>query len=156
MARIYADELSAALSSNIFDLFSSEVAESQRESEMITTFNDKSKTVLTGDQYDQFRIQMTTFNNAIVTRASLADKLSSSIRQALQLLLDYMEGYAYLDTSKLDEYNRQKVNCLNAINYLNTLLQQTNRNDYSIIQQNISLTQNTMNELDKIIAKVQG
>ena len=156
MARIYADELKATLSSNIFDLFSSEISESQRESEMITTFNEKSKMILTGNQYDHFRTQLVSFNDAMTKRGVLADKMGTSIKQAIQLLLDYMEGYAYLDTSKLDEYNRQKVNCINSINYLNTLLQQTNRNDYSVIQENISLATSTMTELDKIIKKVEG
>jgi hypothetical protein len=156
MARIYYDELRAALSSNIFDTLTTESNESQREMESIDTFNHAGRKELTGENYDHFREQLAKMKEALSNRANLATNLNNSIREALTLLINYMESYQFLDSSRLEEYNTYRTNCINGINYLNTLLHQQNRTDYNIIYQNIETVKNTLSELDKIIAKVEG
>ena len=156
MARIYCDELRAALSSNIFDMLLAEANESQREMESIDTFNNAGKNELTGEKYDHFREQLGTMKEALSNRVNLATNLSNSIREALTLLINYLDNYQFLDSSKINEYNTYRTNCINSINYLNSLLQQQNRSDYNTIYQNIETVNSTLEQLDKIIAKVEG
>ena len=105
MARIYCDELRAALSSNIFDMLLAEANESQREMESIDTFNNAGKNELTGEKYDHFREQLGTMKEALSNRVNLATNLNNSIQEALTLLINYMDNYQFLDSSKINEYN---------------------------------------------------
>jgi hypothetical protein len=157
MARVYYDELKATLSStNLLDLLNSESIESQKENEMLASFNETTKATLTGEQYERFRSQFAYMINVLSTRKALAESMGSGIKEAIELLLNYMEGYAYLDSSKISEYQNARTRCVNSINEMNSLLQQQNRNDYATLQKNIELANYTISELDKIITKVQG
>lgn len=173
MAKIYKDEISAALSSDIFDRLDADKQESTNLKGIVNGFISSSKANLTGDQYDTYRAQYELFNQALEQRIALADNLSSSIRQALQLLLDYLGEDLFLDTSKLDEYIFNRNKCQKSLDRLKVMLNETIETTYTgsdgrtytrsekkynsaEIQAQITLAEATLAELERIIKKVQG
>lgn len=172
MAKIYYDEISAALSSDIFDRLDADKQESTTLKGIVTNFISSSKASLTGDQYDNFRTQFGTIMNALEQRIALAEKLSSCIREALELLLNYLDGDLFLDTSKLDEYIYNRNKCQRSLDRLKVMLNETIETTYTVngqtytrvekkynsaeIQAQITLAEATLAELERIIKKVQG
>ena len=139
---------------------------------IVTNFISSSKASLTGDQYDNFRTQFGTIMNALEQRIALAEKLSSCIREALELLLNYLDGDLFLDTSKLDEYIYNRNKCQRSLDRLKVMLNETIETTYTVngqtytrvekkynsaeIQAQITLAEATLAELERIIKKVQG
>ena len=173
MAKVYYDELTAAMASDIFDRLEADKRESQAVKEVLSTFISSSQTVLTGQQYNSYRSQLATFNNALDQRMNLDEALSTNIRSALQLLIDYMDGDLYLDSSKLEEYMYYRELCVNSIDKLNYMLNEmyevrytdsagrvqvtsTPVYDSNEVRQQITQAEEALTELDRVIVKVQG
>ena len=172
MAKVYYDELTAAMNSDIFDRLSADQQESRSLKDVISDFITGSS-VLTGEQYDTYRSQLDTFNKTLDQRISLDENLSSSIKEALQLLISYMDGDLYLDSSKLNEYVYYRDICINSINKLYSMLNETYEVRYTgsdgktyvsqapvydsaEVKNQIAEAEKTLAELDRIITKVQG
>lgn len=168
MAKIYSDELKATLASNTFDMFDAEASESKTLSDAISNFVESNKDKLSGAQYDEFRSKFEKFSEALAIRMALAASLGSAIKEAIQLLVDYIGEDTSLDSSKLDEYKRERETCANSIETLKGMLtatHQVERNGEMVteakynsaeINQKIALAEETLAELDRIIAKVEG
>ena len=168
MAKIYSDELKATLSSGTLDMFEKEESESKTLNDAINNFVTSNKDKLSGEQYDKFRSQFEKFSESLGKRMALAASLGAAIKEAIQLLVDYIGEDTCLDSSKLDEYKQERQTCANSIDTLKGMLsatQQVEQNgvmvtvskyDSSEINQKIALAEQTLTELDRIIAKVEG
>ena len=156
MAKLYLEELQAAMSSDIFSRLETDKQEATAVKDKITSFVSSSKETLTGKIYDGYRTQFDTFCTTMNQRISLADKLSTSIKEALQLLIDYMEGDLYLDTSRLNEYYNSKSACESSIERLKQMLNSPNVSNASDISNQIALAEQTLAEINRIIKKLEG
>lgn len=173
MAKIYLDEIDAFLSSGTMDCLTADSKEGGTINEAILNFNDASRFQLEGNNWDQYRSKLASFNEAMQVRMSVASKLGAAIQEALKLLKDYLGDDLMLDSSKLDEYKRQKQNCRDSIDKLNAMLnettqvEQTDANgvkttvtvavyDAGDIRAQISLAEETITELDRLITKIEG
>jgi len=173
MAKVYYDELNAAMNSDIFDRLATDQQETQSLKEVISNFIQYSTASLTGEVYDKYRTQLQTFNQVLDQRISLDENMSSSIKEALQLLINYMDGDLYLDTSKLNDYTYNRDICINSINKLYSMLNEMYEIRYvgsdgrthvsyspvydsNEVKAQIAKAEETLKELDRIITKVQG
>jgi len=155
MAKIYLEELQAAMSSDIFSRLETDKQEATAVKEKISSFVSTSKETLTGKIYDGYRTQFDTFCTTMDQRIALADNLSSSIKSALQLLIDYMEGDLYLDTARLNEYYNSRTICEKSIERLKQMLNNT-AYDANEVRKQISLAEETLAEIKRIIVKLEG
>ena len=173
MAKIYLDEVDAYLSSGICNLVSNDKEEARTLTDNITNFIDSSKTKLQGNKWNEYRENFGKLNEALKTRMSLAMKLSTAIKEALELIKDYMGEDQMLDSSDLDEYKRQREICKNSIQTLNSMLNEkmeveipdatgnmTKRMvpvyNSAEINTQLSLANETLTKLDRLITKIEG
>ncbi len=103
MAKVYLDEITAALSFSTFDTLSSDITDATSVDKAITSFTDNSSTILIGDVWDEARGKLEQFQTALTQRMNAASILGDAIKQALTLLNDYMEGYEYMDYTELPQ-----------------------------------------------------
>ena len=103
MAKVYLDEITAALSFSTFDTLSSDITDATSVDKAITSFTDNSSTILIGDVWDEARGKLGQFQTALIQRMNAASILGDAIKQALTLLNDYMEGYEYMDYTELPQ-----------------------------------------------------
>ena len=168
MAKIYSDELKATLSSGTLDMFDKEASESKTLNDAISNFVDNNKDKLSGEQYDNFRSQFEKYSEALAIRMALAASLGAAIKEAIQLLVDYIGEDTSLDSSKLDEYKQERQTCASSIETLKGMLNATHqvekdgvmvtekKYNSAEVSQKIALAEETLAELDRIIAKVEG
>lgn len=167
MAKIYLDEINAALGFSTFDTLEKDTSDSSRLDKALDSYVSDSgtKTKLAGDAWDQTRTKMGTYKDALATRASVAGTLSTAIKEALNLLKDYLGTDEMLDTEKLPEMKEQKKACEDAISNLEAMLKETKVNDegktvhvYNTDEVNAQLTlaKETLKEIDRLIEKIEG
>ena len=173
MAKIYLDEINAFLESNTITGLTNDSREGGNVNNALGLFVEESGTRLASNHWDTYRNTFSEFNKAIQARAALATKLGEAISKALQLLKDYLGDDQMLDSSKLEEYKKHKKTCEESIAKLNEMLnattQVTRKNsegqdivitvplyDSSDIRAQISKANETITELDRLIAKIEG
>lgn len=172
MSKVYLDELNAALSSSTFSTLEADANDSNSVGSSIKSFVDGSSTALTGEQWDKVRSKLGVYDSALAKRVSVANNLSSAIKEALTMLKNYMLPYKYLDTSKLDEYETAKKQAETAKENLTNMLKETvtvsykqngvtkyttkPKYDPTVINQQLQLAEKAITELDKIITKIKG
>ena len=173
MSKVYLDELNAALSFSTFSTLEQDSRDATSVGNSIKSFVDGSSTVLTGEQWDKVRSKLGVYDQALAARVEVAMHLSDAIKKALTLLKDYMSPYKCLDSSKLEEYKQERALCYQSKQNLEQMLTETvtvsyKKSDGSIgyttklaydssyIKSQIFLAEQTLKELDKLIAKVEG
>ncbi|MBP5679197.1 MAG: hypothetical protein J6X28_05200 [Bacilli bacterium] len=173
MAKIYQDEIDAFLSSGTLDTLTVDSSEGNSINEALLDFNDRSRFQLEGNNWDKYRTKLAAFNEAMQTRARLAKAIEAAIKEALQLLEDYLGDDLMLDSSKLDEYKQERQNCKDSIDKLNGMLNATTQVEYTNengekkkktvalydageIRSQIALAEETIAELDRLITKIEG
>ena len=173
MPKVYLDEIDALLGSGTTSSLSTDSQEGKSLNSAIDSYINSSKSTLKGAQWDKSRAKLQTFNEALKTRMELAEKMGEAIKNALQLLKDYLGEDAMLDTSQLVEYQKQRDICQNSINQLTGMLSETHSvttkdsegrdvvttelvYDSAAIQSQIDLAKETLVELDRIITKIEG
>ena len=173
MAKVYLDEIDALLGSNTTDSLTTDSTEATSVNQAITDFISGSSAQLIGTSWDKYRSELETINAALQTRIAIANKLAAAIKEALQLLKDYLGDDLMLDTSKLDEYKQAKKNCEDSIAKLNGMLSATTTASYtdsegktqtktvalydaSEIRAQIASAEETLKELDRLITKIEG
>ena len=173
MAKVYLEEINAFLGSGTLDTLTIDSTEGNTINEALLDFCDLSSNQLVGVNWDNYRSKLSSFNKAMQTRMKLAKNLGDAIREALQLLKDYMGEDLMLDSSRLDEYRYQRQVCQKSIDTLNSMLSETTQIEYrdssgvtrvqtvplydaSEVREQISLAEETLTELDRIIDKIEG
>lgn len=173
MPKVYLDEINAALSSNTFSVLDSDANDASTLQSALIEFTDYSSGDLSGSQWDKYRSKMSQFGEAMKERAALAAKLGAAIKEALELLRDYMGEDLMLDSSKLEEYKYQRQICENSIQTLNVMMNEKVEEQYldangneatryvpvynsNEVRSQLSLANDTLRELDRLIAKIEG
>ena len=173
MAKVYLDEIDAYLSSSTTNTLTVDSTESSNIGEAIQSFVDGSKAQLDGVNWDNYRTKFAAFSQAMQTRMRLASKLATAIEEALRLLKDYLGEDQMLDSSQLEEYKLQRQSCQNSIDTLKGMLNATRQVQYTDangqtqtrteplydaneIRSQITLAEETLTELDRIIKKIEG
>ena len=173
MAKIYLDEIDAFLASGTVSTLTNDSQEGTSINDALLNFVDLSSSQLVGNNWDNYRSKFASFNSAIQARMKLASKLGSAIQEALQLLKNYLGDDQMLDSSKLEEYKRNKQICQNSIENLNSMLsatadvqytdtdgtkkvRKTSLYDANEIRAQINSATETLNELDRMITKIEG
>ncbi len=122
MEPIYLDELSAAMGSTTFSDLATDYRESSDIKSTIDGFVSGSQGRLQGDSWNAVQAKLSEFSSAMDQRMTLANNLSEAINKALQLLLDYMEDYPYLDYSELPKIEESYRQCEADIASINAAL----------------------------------
>ncbi len=175
MAKIYSDELEAAMSFTTFDTLNQDSTDATSTGDKLVDFIEQSGAELSGEQWEAVRAKMTEFQTALASRATVANHLGEAIQEALKMLKDYMAPYEMLDSSRLDEYKAARDEYEDAIETLTGMMGEMrlvsypdpkNEGQYiegwehvydvNTIQAQIDATKAIIEELDKVIAKVEG
>ena len=109
--KIYSDELNAALNFSTFSDLSADGQESNQMAHSLTEFITQSSSKLQGEQWNAAYNKLAEYNELLNKRITLASSLGSAIKEAIQMLLDYMEDYPSLDYSKYDEIVQTRRKC---------------------------------------------
>ena len=155
MAKLYLDELEAALSCQGVSNLVQDMEDSKKTNSCLTNFVSNSTSTLEGETWDAVRNKIGEFSEALEARCSAASALHDAITQALNMLKDYMGEDQMLDSSKLGDCRAQKQECENTISSLKAKLSSSTENTSSIRSQ-ISSAEKTLEELDRLIKKLEG
>jgi hypothetical protein len=165
MAKIYLDEINSALGFSTFDTLEQDVKDSGSANNSIDAYINESSTKLSGEQWDKTRTKMGVYKDALSKRAEVAGILSEAIREALQLLKDYLGTDEMLDSEKLPELKEQRQACAEAIKNLQGMLNEKKTNDAGEevpaynndeVRAQIALAEETLKEIDRLIEKIEG
>ncbi len=172
MAKVYLDEIEAALASTTCSSLKTDSSESKDIHSSLHSFIS-ARFRLRGEQWDKVRTKLQTYDEALQQRMELATKLEEAITKALQILKDYLGEDMMLDTAQLGEYQKQRTICQNSIDTLNHMLTETEEYSYTgadgktytetrlkydsaAIRSQIAEAEATLKELDRIIKKIEG
>ena len=173
MAKVYLDEIDTFLGSNTFDVLTNDSTNSKNINSSIDSFINGTKDQLVGVNWDGYRNKMGQYNEVFSSGMQIASKMGDAIKEALELLKDYLGDDLMLDSSKLDYYRKQKAICENSIESLRSMLTASKTveskdasgktiyttqllYDSSEINSKLSLAQETLTELDRLISKIEG
>ena len=162
MTKLYLDELDAALSGSTLSTLNQDSKDSKSVNDAINAFCENTGGKLSGEQWDKVRGKLGQYQEALNVRIGLASNLAEAIEKALKMLKDYMGDDQMLDTSKLEEYKTERQKCVDSIATLNSMLNEMvekkvqNADDTSAIKAQISVAEDTLKELDRIIEKIEG
>ncbi len=165
MAKIYLDEINSALGFSTFDTLEKDVKDSGSTGTAVDSYITDSTEKLTGEQWDKTRDKMGIYKSALGKRGEIAGALSSAIKEALQILKDYLGTDEMLDSEKLPELKEQKQVCENSISTLEDMLSQTKVDDkgntvhvYDTeeVRAQLALARETLKEIERLIEKIEG
>ncbi len=117
MAIVIASDLGAANSNNMSNI-ESVVSMASKLSSQIDSFNSDSKSKLVGGGFDAVRTKLDLYKNVAEAMKTIGTNLMSNIKNANNSMLNYMEGYAELDDSKIGEITSRLTQISGYINYL--------------------------------------
>ena len=165
MTKIYLDEINSALSFSTFDTLEQDAKDSDGVSNAIESYVYQSGGKLQGEQWDKTRTKMGVYQEALGKRGEIAGVLSAAIKEALELLKDYLGTDEMLDSSKLPELKDAKSTCENSISTLEDMLKQTktdaNGNTVPVynsdeVNAQLALARETLKEIERLIEKIEG
>ena len=117
MAIVIASDLGAANSNNMGNI-ESVISMAGKLSSQIDTFISDSKDKLVGGGYDAVRTKLELYKNIADVMKTIGTNLMSNIKNANNSMLNYMEGYAELDDSKIGEITSRLTQISGYISYL--------------------------------------
>lgn len=172
MSKVYLEELEAFEKSNTLETLAVDSNDSDKVNEILLNFIDKSRTELKGEGWDAYRKKFTAYSNALQARKELALVLEDAIKQAEQLLKDYLGEDLMIDTSRLEEYRHNRQICENSMELLKDMLSKKDKIEYvdkdgstqmmtsqletKEIEEQMELAKSTLEELDRMISKIEG
>lgn len=172
MSKVYLEELEAFEKSNTLETLAVDSNDSDKVNEIVLNFIDKSRTELKGEGWDAYRKKFTAYSNALQARKELALVLEDAIKQAEQLLKDYLGEDLMIDTSRLEEYRHNRQICENSMELLKDMLSKKDKIEYvdkdgstqmmtsqletKEIEEQMELAKSTLEELDRMISKIEG
>ena len=166
MEAIKTDELIAAKNFLTFNDLSTDANESSSMKQTIDNFVSESKGKLKGEVWDVISSQLGQFSSILTERIGLANRLSSAIQEALNLLIDYAgDEYTSLDCSQLPELEASRQRCKEKIDSINATIRSlsknrnkddTSTNNTSYYYGILNSYQNELVEIEKLIDKLRG
>lgn len=172
MSKVYLDELEAFDKSNTLESLAVDATDADKVNEILLNFIDKSRTELKGEDWDAYRKKFNAYSNALQARKELAVILEEAIKQAEQLLKNYLGEDLMIDTSRLEEYKHNKQLCENSIELLKDMLAKKDKIEYvdrngttqiessqletKEIEEQMEQAKETLEELDRMISKIEG
>ncbi len=154
MAKLYLDELEAALSFQGLKNLTTDVADADKMISTLDGFISGSTEYLSGDPWNGVRTKVESYKKAMESRKKIAGELHSSIEEGLKMLISYMGEYQMLDSSQLNDCITKRNECESTISSLRSKLS-TATNTASIRNQ-ISAAESILEDLNKIIEKLEG
>jgi DNA repair ATPase RecN len=154
MAKLYLDELEAALSFQGLKNLTTDVSDSEKMISTLDEFISTSGEYLSGEPWDSVRTKVETYKKAMESRKKIAGELHSSIEEGLKLLISYMGEYQMLDSAQLNDCLNKKAECEKTISSLRSRL--NNSADSSSIRNQIATAESILEDLKKIIEKLEG
>jgi len=154
MAKLYLDEIEAALSFSGLENLKTDIDDSKKLSTSLSEFISTSSSKLTGEQWEAVRGKVTEYNNVSEARNSAATSLYDAIKEGLTLLKNYLGEDQMLDSSQLNECISKKKQCENTISSLKAKL--STETNTSSIRSQINSAEETLKELNRLIKKLEG
>ncbi len=175
--KVYADELISFKNSSVCSSLKSDSKESVSVESTISDFITMAKGRLTGSGWDNACAKLNEFQAALLKRVEVANSLAGAIESAINLIIDYMGEYPYLDCSQLEEIKENKKQCEANIEMIKGAMYATRTeeridnitgevkritvNVYSAseiaeFQRCIDKLQESINEIQKLITKLEG
>ena len=103
MAKVNVSDLFSANSSYMVTCLKDANYHMKNLTNLITNFNNNSTNELVGGGYDAVRAKMDLYIDALQKLSKICTNLISAIPNANNMLVNFMEGYAELDDSKISE-----------------------------------------------------
>ena len=117
MTKVLSSDLSKANKDNI-DNLELVIETSSKVSTLLDDFISSTPTVLKGSGYDMIRVKVTLYKKAYDVLKNVCENLISIIKGVNNSMINYMEGYTYLDNSQVGELTQYLSNIAAYINYL--------------------------------------
>lgn len=114
---VYSSDLSSANNDNMSNL-TTIINSSQSVVSVLDAFIEESKEQLKGGGYDAVRVKLSLYRNVYKTLNQICINYESVVKNANNSMLNYMEGYSFLDDSKLDEYRLRLKQIAGYLRYL--------------------------------------
>ena len=149
MAIIYSADLNNANSSTMTKNLTSISNNSRKLISSINNFIESSKTELIGSGYDAVRAKMSLYLDALNKQADIADNLKTSIYNANNNMLNFMEGYSMLDDSRIPEVNG-RIRTVEALIAKLEGTEEANPNDIAALRQLLSELRAFLAKLEKL------
>lgn len=125
MNAIYLDELLAAQSYAAVSNLSLDVTETNNIKGILNEFVTDSQGRLQGDSWTEVQAKMAEFSAVFDKRISLANDLTTAVNDALNMLVEYIGDYPYLDYSEYEEISTSYHQCELDIASINAALAET-------------------------------
>lgn len=112
MAVVYSSDLNGSAVNNVVAMLEAEASDTTKLINAINDFIEGSTTTLVGKGYDAARQKLGLYLVDIQSRQSIAAELAAAISDGASSLASYMDGYAKLDDSEIDdiEYEIKSLN----------------------------------------------
>lgn len=154
MAKLYLDELEAALSFQGLKNLTTDASDSDKMISTLDDFINNSTEYLSGEPWNGVRTKVEAYRKAMETRKKISGELHSSIEEGLKLLIDYMGEYQMLDSSQLNDCITKKNECESTISSLKSKL--STATNTSSINNQIAAAEAILEDLKRIIEKLEG
>ncbi len=96
-----------------------DISDTKEIESIIDSFSSESTTKLQGEEWDIIRNKCNEFSELCDKKIKYAQSLINGITDACKKLLDYLEDYDELDTSKISDFEVELVNTIESIKILN-------------------------------------
>ena len=96
-----------------------DISDTKEIKSIIDSFTSESTTKLQGEEWDIIRNKCNEFSELCDKKINYAQSLIDGITDACKKLLDYLEDYDELDTSKISEYENELISVIKSIESLN-------------------------------------
>ncbi|MGM9877424.1 MAG: hypothetical protein ACI33S_02125, partial [Bacilli bacterium] len=101
--KVYKSEVESALSGGLHANFASEIESAKSTKTQIDNFASAIGSSLKGEAWNKVKNNLNNYSNLMDERIDSANTLEEAMKEALTLVLEYMEDYDELDDSKLPE-----------------------------------------------------
>ena len=173
--KVYLDEIDTTGQSKLYSTLSDDSNDSRIVQNSVKGLINSGRE-LSGPGWDSVRSKLGEFDAALTEREALSLDLSTAINAALSELRAYMDPYAMLDSSLLEEYKSQKRVCEDSIDRLQAMLNEQVTVEYTNpdgttgtrsenkyqgaertnIENMLNTARETLTDLQSIISKIEG
>ena len=120
MTVVYSADLSAANSSAMITQLESTANAASGAASKISGFVNGSQSVLMGKGYDAVRNKLSVYLDALNKAKTICDNLSNNLRAANNIMIGFMEGYSFLDNSRIPDIENSIEDIKSFMGWLNS------------------------------------